>query len=48
MEENAQINLTSIKGLGRNWSWKELIDSDNAQMKMFVTEVPCECYDGES
>jgi hypothetical protein len=47
MEENAQINLTTVKGLGRNYSWKELIYSDNAQMKMFTNDVPCECYDGE-
>jgi hypothetical protein len=47
MEENAKESFTSIKGLGRNYSWKELIAADNAQMKMFVSEVPCECYDGE-
>ena len=47
LEENAKASFTAIKGLGRNWSWKELIDSDNAQIKMFTNEVPCECYDGE-
>lgn len=47
MEENAKDGLTSVKGLGRNYSWKELVEADNAQMKMFTSEVPCECYDGE-
>ena len=47
MEENAKASFTAIKGLGRNYSWKELIDADDAQMKMFTTEVPCECYDGD-
>ena len=47
IEENAKESFTSIKGLGRNYSWAELIKADDAQMKMFSTEVPCECYDGE-
>jgi hypothetical protein len=47
LEENAKASFTAIRGLGRNYSWKELIDSDNAQMKMFTNDVPCECYDGE-
>ena len=47
IEDNAQENLTTVKGLGRNYSWKELIKYDNAQMKMFTQEIPCECYDGD-
>lgn len=45
MEENA--NLTSIKGLGRSFSWKNLLATDD----MFEEEenkidLPCGCYDG--
>jgi hypothetical protein len=46
MEENAE--LTNIKGLGRTFSWKDLIRAEDAQLKMFtINEMPCDCYDGE-
>lgn len=40
--------LTAIKGLGRSWSWGDLVRSDDAQMDMFrcAAEMPCECLDG--
>lgn len=49
MESNAV--LTDIKGLGRDFSWREMLDFDEAQMKMFdenwsTNEMPCGCYDG--
>jgi len=48
MEKNA--NLTTIKGLGRDYSWTELLEFDDAQTKLFdsdysTAEVPCGCYD---
>ena len=46
MENNAE--LTSVKGLGRNWAWADLLATDD----MFPDEYPCRidqdcgCYDG--
>lgn len=48
MEENA--NLTTVKGLGRSFSWGEFLDAHDQQMDMFIEtkiEEPCGCYDGE-
>ena len=44
----AGAKLTTIKGLGRSWSWVELIKYDDAQLDMFRgnVEMPCECLDG--
>lgn len=48
MEENAE--LTTVKGLGRHWSWKNLVKSDADQMRLFsdagTPEIACGCYDG--
>jgi hypothetical protein len=46
MESNAE--LTSVKGLGRNFAWAEVVkyDDDQADMFGFVQETPCGCYDG--
>ena len=49
MERNA--NLTTIKGLGRDYSWEEMVKFKNAQMELLdqdwsTAEVPCGCYDG--
>ena len=48
MERNAE--LTHIKGLGRNFSWEELVKWNEAQIDMFNNpiESPCGCYDGDS
>lgn len=45
LEENSM--LTILKGLGRTWKWKDLLESDRKQLKMFNTneEMPCECVD---
>lgn len=49
MEERAADNLTSIKGLGRRWSWKDMTEFEGAQLDLFRCDidVPCGCYDGE-
>lgn len=46
MEANAE--LTSVKGLGRNFSWAEVVKYDDQQMDMFghSPEIACGCYDG--
>jgi hypothetical protein len=37
MEESAveSGNLETVKGLGRHWTWRSLIESDKQQMKLF-------------
>jgi hypothetical protein len=49
MEHNAAEGMTTIKGLGRHWSWKQIGEADEAQFKMFpeTVEIPCMCFDGE-
>lgn len=46
MEENA--NLTSVKGLGRNFAWKNIIATDDMFSEGFrmAPELICDCYDG--
>lgn len=48
MEENAE--LTTIKGLGRSFSWKDFLANEADQSRLFsdheVPEIPCGCYDG--
>lgn len=48
MEANAR--LTSVKGLGRNFSWKDFLTAHDAQQDLFLDakiEEPCGCYDGD-
>lgn len=47
MERNA--SLTSIKGLGRRFSWEEFAKTEAAQGKLFpeAPEIACGCFDGE-
>lgn len=50
MEENAKPNLIELSGLGRNFSWKGLIEADKNQLKVFEDleldyQAPCECID---
>jgi len=50
MEKNAK--LTTVKGLGRDYAWADLVKFKEAQIEMFDTdhstaEIPCGCYDGE-
>jgi hypothetical protein len=47
MEKNA--DLTSIKGLGRNFSWSDLVYATKAQDNFDfenVADIPCLCHDG--
>jgi len=45
MEENAE--LTSIKGLGRSFSWKALLATDDMFDDQYNNiEIACGCYDG--
>jgi hypothetical protein len=49
LEANAE--LTQAKGLGRTFSWREVIAYDKAQMDFFDEsriEIDCGCYDGEA
>lgn len=50
MERNAKPSLTTIKGLGRDWSWEDLNRQFDTQGEFsFQTvrdEMPCECSDG--
>lgn len=43
MEENAE--LTVVKGLGRNYAWREIVQMHKAQMTLPFTgfDLPCEC-----
>lgn len=51
MEDQAQPNLISVKGLGRSWSWREFVEADKSQVSMCglfpETDMPCGCYDGD-
>jgi len=49
LEHNAKENLRNIKGLGRRWSWEDLVAGDRRQMKLFpeTQDIPCICFDGE-
>ena len=50
IEANAET--TSIKGLGRDWSWESLIRAYEDQGDLFsgfrdrLTDMPCGCHDG--
>ncbi|WP_024833819.1 phosphoadenosine phosphosulfate reductase family protein [Ruminiclostridium josui] len=51
IEDNAKKNLLTVKGLGRNYSWKDYIESVEAQLdicSLLDDEdlIPCGCYDG--
>jgi hypothetical protein len=48
MERNATA-ATTVKGLGRHWSWEDLVKADKAQMKLLedvdAWPMPCGCFD---
>ena len=50
MEDAAQKNLTSIRGLGGSFRWRDYVDADDEQRKLFdevkSRNVACGCYDG--
>ena len=47
MEDRARPHLTSIKGLGRNWAWREFLEHDKGQLavpQVFPEDnLPCSC-----
>jgi hypothetical protein len=49
IEQNAKEGLSELKGLGRQYAWKDLIESDQEQHKLFddldLFQKPCECID---
>ncbi|MDD4510660.1 MAG: hypothetical protein PHY23_07150, partial [Oscillospiraceae bacterium] len=51
IERGAKPNLTSVKGLGRNWAWEDFVEADKNQTAMCwlfsENDMPCGCYDGE-
>ena len=52
VQERPQRNATkahTAKGLGRHWSWENLVRADDAQFKLLpeAPSVPCMCFDGE-
>lgn len=50
IEKNAMPNLTSVKGLGRDWSWQDFVEADKEQVALCAlfpeTDMPCGCFDG--
>ena len=48
IEHAAESYSTVSKGLGRNWTWEDLVKADEAQVDMFRDRIdlPCGCYDG--
>lgn len=48
IEKNA-TKLVELKGLGRQYSWTDLINADESQLKIFddteLYQPPCECID---
>lgn len=47
LEMEANAELTSVKGLGRSFSWAEVVKYDDDQLDMFgfPPEIACECMD---
>ena len=48
MESNAQ--LTTVKGLGRSFSWRDFLDHHDRNPELFSDagkEMDCGCYDGD-
>lgn len=45
MEANARPNLTSVKGLGRNFAWSDFLSG--LPVIQPTGELPCECTDGD-
>lgn len=51
IEDNALPNLVTVKGLGRDWSWRDFVEADSNQTAMCWMfpefDMHCGCYDGE-
>ena len=50
IEDNARPNLTSVKGLARNWAWRDFVEAEERQECMCwlfpEDDLPCNCHDG--
>jgi hypothetical protein len=50
IEDKARPNLTSIKGLARNWAWRDFVEAEKNQVSMCwlfpEDDLPCNCDDG--
>lgn len=47
IEDAAKLSLGSVKGLGRSWAWRDVLEEDRRQGKFDFAHpvVPCECWD---
>ena len=45
IESNA--DLSSVKGLGRQWSWGAMLATPDMFADHFEKAMPCGCYDGD-
>ena len=47
IEDRARPNLVTVKGLGRNWAWREFLEYDKGQLafpQVFLEDnLPCSC-----
>lgn len=45
----AGADLVTIRGLGRRWRWRELVDADRRQLSLFPEppQIACGCFDGD-
>lgn len=50
IEDAARPNLTSVRGLGRNWAWRDFVEAEERQIAMCwmfpEDDLPCNCHDG--
>lgn len=47
IEDNAKPNLTVVKGLGRTWSWREIVEDPDRKCDNTHFPICDSCYDGE-
>lgn len=43
MERNAKSTLKTVRGLGRNWNWEELIKQGQLDFRTQSPEISCDC-----
>lgn len=50
IDDAARPNLITVKGLGRDWAWRDFVEADlnqTAMCWMFPEDgLPCNCHDG--
>lgn len=49
IESNANLRPGGVAGLGRHFSWRDLLERDRRQGKLWdpVPSIPCDCFDGD-